>query len=79
MAIDLGLFRGGSYLDGDDPNTARDVYRAIGSVVKLYGIEWGGTWRSFPDAPHFQIDQGRSSPNAKDQAALAAGTWAPIQ
>ena len=74
-AIDFGLFRGGSYLDSDDPATAAKVYREIGTLAADYGIEWGGTWTGFRDAPHFQIDVGRSSPNASDRRKLDAGTW----
>ena len=77
MAVDLGTFRGGRYLDADEPRLADTVYQAIGAVVGEYGIEWGGNWTSFKDGPHFQVDQGRSSPNSRDKLALGGGNWMP--
>jgi peptidoglycan L-alanyl-D-glutamate endopeptidase CwlK len=29
-------------------------------IFKKYGWEWGGDWRKFPDAPHFQKTFGLS-------------------
>lgn len=75
IAIDLGLFKGGKYIDSSNPDLAWTVYCAIGEVCKEYGIEWGGSWTSFIDAPHFQINMGRSSPNAKDKKDFFNGVW----
>jgi hypothetical protein len=30
----------------------------IVTIFKTYGWEWGGDWKSFKDAPHFQMDFG---------------------
>ena len=32
-----------------------DDWRALGSVGKMYGFEWGGDWKTFIDLPHFQM------------------------
>lgn len=33
-----------------------DFFLKCGFIARKLGIEWGGTWKSFPDYPHFQID-----------------------
>lgn len=38
----------------DDP----DFFAAVGAIGKSLGLTWGGDWKSFPDRPHFQWDQG---------------------
>jgi len=75
MAIDFGCFKGNAYLDSSDPSKANAVYAAVGAICDQYGLEWGGSWRSFRDFPHYQVNTGRSSPNAADRRALFAGTW----
>ena len=27
----------------------------LGKVGELFGLEWGGRWKKFPDFPHFQL------------------------
>lgn len=54
LAIDLGLFAGGKYLDSADPKRADRIYRELGALAATRGIEWAGTWKSFPEGPHFQ-------------------------
>jgi len=75
MAVDLGLFKGRSYLDSDDPDLAWTVYNAIGAVAPEYGLKWGGSWTNFIDSPHIQVDLGRSSPSSADRRLLRAGTF----
>lgn len=58
LAIDLGLFAGGKYLDEAAPARAEKVYRDLGALAATMGIEWAGTWRSFPEGPHFQWTAG---------------------
>lgn len=54
LAIDLGLFAGGKYLDSADPKRADRIYRELGALAASMGIEWAGNWKSFPEGPHFQ-------------------------
>lgn len=76
MAIDFGLFRGKSnYLDETDPDLSWTIYSALGALAPGYGLEWGGSWTSIVDSPHFQVDLGRSSPKAADRKLLLAGRW----
>jgi peptidoglycan L-alanyl-D-glutamate endopeptidase CwlK len=52
LAIDLGLFAGGKYLE-DSP-----FYDHIGKVVaKFPALEWGGSWK-FVDEPHVEFKTG---------------------
>ena len=35
-----------------------DSFERLANVAKKHGMEWGGDWTSFPDAPHLQYTQG---------------------
>jgi peptidoglycan L-alanyl-D-glutamate endopeptidase CwlK len=54
LAIDLGLFAAGKYLDSADPKRADRIYRELGALAATRGIEWAGTWKTFTESPHFQ-------------------------
>jgi len=58
IAVDLGLFRGGSYLDGDSPSNAARIYKTIAKAANKLGLAWGGDWESFKDPPHFEFPTG---------------------
>lgn len=60
LAIDLGLFAGGKYLDAADPKRADRIYKELGGLAATRGIEWAGNWKSFPEGPHFQNSFGMS-------------------
>lgn len=60
LAIDLGLFAGGKYLDQSDPRRADRVYRELGALWVAQGGEWAGNWKSFQESPHFQWTAGKS-------------------
>lgn len=55
IALDFGVFDGGRYLDNDEPTRARRVHAAVGEIAARHGVEWGGNWVTFVDAPHFQV------------------------
>jgi peptidoglycan L-alanyl-D-glutamate endopeptidase CwlK len=67
LAWDIGLWVDGFY-DGKKKPRDRDLerradaaYRDAAAVVLGLGIrnlEWGGSWTSFPDPPHYQIATG---------------------
>jgi peptidoglycan LD-endopeptidase CwlK len=48
IAWDIGIFEGGTYLTDDI---------AYANAAKLcpQEIEWGGSWKSFRDPPHYQL------------------------
>jgi len=60
IAWDIGIFRGKEYF-GD-----HELYAKVG---KLYnqapGIIWGGTWKSFVDQPHYQLNKYPNSTAAR--------------
>lgn len=35
-----------------------DFFRRCGAIGKEMGFSWGGDWKSLPDKPHFQWDDG---------------------
>jgi peptidoglycan L-alanyl-D-glutamate endopeptidase CwlK len=49
IAFDIGVFEGSGYL----PESPR--YSAVGALGIDLGLEWGGSWKSLVDAPHFQL------------------------
>lgn len=56
IAFDVGLFSGNA-----DPEKAKKyvssspVYKAVGALGMELGLEWGGSWTSIVDEPHFQL------------------------
>lgn len=67
LAIDLGLFKGGIYLDEKKPAEADKLYAEIGKLAAVKGIEWAGTWKSFTESPHFQITFGLSLAQVRER------------
>jgi peptidoglycan LD-endopeptidase CwlK len=49
IAFDIGVFEGNTYL-GDSPK-----YKAVGVIGMDLGLEWGGSWKTIVDQPHFQL------------------------
>jgi peptidoglycan L-alanyl-D-glutamate endopeptidase CwlK len=60
LAIDLGLFAAGKYLDAAAPARAAKIYKELGTLAVSQGLEWAGNWKSFPEGPHFQWTAGQS-------------------
>lgn len=50
LAWDIGLFENGKYI------TADNKYKPLAQIAlaQLANLEWGGSWQSFPDFPHYQ-------------------------
>lgn len=44
------------------------LFRQIGTIGMRLGLEWGGTWTSFPDLPHFQYLAGYALADFRNQA-----------
>lgn len=65
LAIDLGLFKNGVYLDEKNSGLADKLYVRIGKLAAEQGIEWAGTWKSFQETPHFQITFGLTLAEAR--------------
>lgn len=60
IAVDMGVFKNGKYLDGDKPSEAEAFHRKAAEVAEKYNIEWGGSWKSFKDYPHFEYRTGKT-------------------
>jgi peptidoglycan L-alanyl-D-glutamate endopeptidase CwlK len=72
-AIDCGVFRqvrgGQIYCDDEKPELASKVHAACSTIADAFCLEWGGDWKGRScDPPHYQINTGRSTPNAADRA-----------
>jgi len=50
VAWDIGIFQGGVYLQDSPLYT-----KASEAIHNIVGVEWGGSWTSFPDQPHYQL------------------------
>ncbi len=78
MATDWGVFlnNGTIYLDSGtkaQQALAEKVHYAVAMHAAACGLVHGGTWKGKScDPPHYQIDMGRSSPNAADRAKFKA-------
>lgn len=73
LAIDLGLFKTGVYLDEKNPRLADKVYAELGTLAKTMGIEWAGYWTTFKETPHFQYRPGIPSITAAKARLKAVG------
>lgn len=60
LAIDLGIFRNGRYLDETQPKIADRIYKRLADIAESNGIEWAGNWKSFSESPHFQWTAGQT-------------------
>ena len=49
-------------------NTSGKFFEKVGAIGKSIGLEWGGSWTSFKDLPHFQLPNwGSTSAKLKAQ------------
>ena len=60
IAVDMGVFKDGKYLDGSKPSEAEAFHRKAAQIAEKYNIEWGGSWKSFKDYPHFEYKTGKT-------------------
>ena len=60
IAVDMGVFESGKYLDSSSPSKAEAFHRKASEIAEKYNIEWGGSWRSFKDYPHFEYRTGKT-------------------
>ena len=60
IAVDMGVFKDGKYLDEHKPVEAENMHRKAAEIAKKYNIEWGGSWKTFKDYPHFEYKTGKT-------------------
>ena len=70
LAIDLGLFKNGVYLDEKKPALADKLYAILGRIAAKHGIEWAGNWKTFQETPHFQVTFGKTLAELRDLLPL---------
>lgn len=46
-------------------NEEDDFFIKVGRLGESIGLEWGGSWTSFVDKPHFQLPDWGTSPDRK--------------
>jgi len=61
IAADAGVFAGKLYLDESDPAKAAKVHKACSEHAIACGLEWGGSWKSFKDLPHYMVATGKTT------------------
>lgn len=63
MAVDIAFI---------NPNGSVDftVSKEVGKIGQDYMLEWGGSWTSFKDMPHFQIPGLASNPQTMKQSDI---------
>lgn len=64
IAMDFGVFKNKKYLDSGtkaEKSLASGIHRMVAEkLAKKHGLEWGGSWTSFKDQPHFEVKTGLS-------------------
>lgn len=68
IAADFSVFRGNTYMDAADEdggkpshrNLARQVHKACSVHAAVCGLEWGGSWKTLVDEPHYEVITGLS-------------------
>ena len=60
IAVDMGVFKDGKYLDELKPAEAEAFHNKAAIIAEKYNIEWGGNWKSFKDYPHFEYKTGKT-------------------
>lgn len=60
IAVDMGVFKNGKYLDSVKPSEAEEFHKIAAKVAEKYSIEWGGNWKTFKDYPHFEYKTGKT-------------------
>ena len=58
IAADFGVFAGKAYLDNSNPAKAAMVHKACSIHAEACGLEWGGSWKSITDLPHYEVVTG---------------------
>ncbi len=57
IAFDVGIFNArGQYIDETLPEKeVSRLYRILAPIGAAVGETWGGSWKSFPDEPHYEL------------------------
>ena len=67
IAGDFGVFSETSYLDSSKPELAAKVHKACSIHAADCGLEWGGSWKSIVDMPHYELATGLSMAQKREK------------
>jgi peptidoglycan L-alanyl-D-glutamate endopeptidase CwlK len=76
LAIDMGVFRAGKYLDDDEPRTADTFHQEAAKLAAKHNLRWGGHFSTIYDAPHFELDVPFTLAQMREMRV--PGKWVPI-
>lgn len=54
LAVDMGCFKNGKYLDETQPAFTEKVHKAVAQIAPKFNLDWGGGWKKILDFPHFE-------------------------
>lgn len=54
LAFDIGIFKDGVYMTGENTAKGSEAYKIAGQIGKKVGLFWGGDFKGFYDAGHYQ-------------------------
>lgn len=60
IAVDMGVFKDGKYLDESKPSESEAFHRKAAELALKFNLEWGGSWKTFKDYPHFEWKTGKT-------------------
>ncbi len=71
IAFDIGIFKGKTYYTGKNATENKAYADAAKIIVPATGLEAGINWKTFKDAPHYQLPTNKTV--AQVRALLEAG------
>lgn len=73
LALDMGIFISGKYMDAVDSKFVYKIYKSIATEAEVQDlpIKWGGNFKGFCDSPHFEYVTGLTMAQMKER--LKAG------
>ena len=71
MALDMGIFIDGKYMDAVDSKFVYKIYKAIATEadVQALPIMWGGNFKQLCDSPHFEYMTGLTMAQMRERVS----------
>tara|TARA_R100000234_G_scaffold91232_1_gene59401 strand:+ start:417 stop:827 length:411 start_codon:yes stop_codon:yes gene_type:complete len=71
MALDMGIFINGKYMDAVDSKFVYKIYKAIATEadVQALPIMWGGNFKQLCDSPHFEYMTGLTMAQMRERVS----------
>lgn len=71
IAFDIGIFKGKTYYTGANKTQEQAYIDASKLIIPATGLDWGGSWKSIVDRPHYELHTGKTVSQVR--ALLEAG------